>query len=283
MAGKAILDGSRSEQVIFDYRPKEFPIVATESAKDFSSKKHAASHTGAFTINPLIAEKAGISRLQTESLERAVEAQALEKLKEVQERAYREAFELGLAEGTEKAFDSHKEEFSSRLAYLDVLMNSFEELKFRLVAENEAQMVKLIFEISKRLALREIKENPEVILEMIRKVVEDSQTEERLVIKISPDDFKFIEGLGELNPRDKEMMSKIRLEAEASVTSGGCLLETNYGSIDASIEQRVSKVWETLSSRAPKIKDSQMGLPKDESVPDASDDHNSDDDTGEKS
>jgi flagellar assembly protein FliH len=257
---KAVLSG-KSGQVVFDYRPKEFPIVVSESAKDFSSKKHATEHSGAFTINPLIAQKAGISRMQAESLEKAVEAQALERLKDIQERAYREAFELGLLEGTEKAFEEHREEFAARLSYLDSILKSFEDLKSRLVAENEAQMVTLVFEIAKRLALREIAEHPETILDLIRKVAEDSQTDERLVIKVSQEDLTFIENLAEASQKDKEMLQKIRLEADAKVASGGCVLETNYGSIDASLQQRVGKIWDVLSSRAPKIQASELGLP----------------------
>lgn len=260
MAGpKPIADGTQKGVVVFDYKPREFPTLVTESAVEFNSH-HSAPGAG-FKINPLLAQKAGISKLQAESLERAIEAQALEKLKEVQEKAYQEAFELGLAEGTEKAFEEHKEEFAARLSYLDSILKSFEDLKFRLVAENETQFVSLIFDIAKRLALREVSEHPEAILDVIRKVVEDAQTDERMVIRISQEDYSFIENLKDKSRKDQEVLSKVRLEVDNSVKSGGCLLETNYGSIDASLPQRIEKAWELLRHRTPKIEESDLGLP----------------------
>lgn len=263
---KPIIAGVNGDQIVLDYRPREFPTLVSPSASNFTSHQESSESSG-FKINPLIAEKAGISKLQAETLEKAIEAQALEKLKEVQERAYQEAFELGLLEGTEKAFDEHKEEFAARLNYLDSILKSFEDLKGRLVSENEAQMVSLIFEIAKRVALIEIKANPASIIEVIRKVVEDSQTDDRLVIRVSKEDYDFIENLKEKSPsesssKDIEMLSKIRLEVDAKVASGGCLLDTNYGSIDASIPQRVNKAWEILAGRTPKIEASDMGLPE---------------------
>lgn len=254
---KPIVTGLSSDQIVMDYRPREFPTFVTPSATDFTSSQENGGSSG-FKINPLIAEKAGISKLQAESLERAIEAQALEKLKEVQERAYQEAFELGLLEGTEKAFEAHKEEFASRLTYLDSILKSFEDLKGRLVAENETQIMSLVFDIAKRIALTEISANQSAILEVIRRVVEDAQTDERLVIRVSQEDYDFIENLKEKKQdgqgsKDQEMLRKIRLEVDAKVTSGGCLLETNYGSIDASIQQRVEKAWEIISGRSPKI------------------------------
>ncbi|MCB0411708.1 MAG: hypothetical protein KDD22_04240 [Bdellovibrionales bacterium] len=243
--------------VVVEYRPKEFPVSMSGEAKGFLLKQNNQTKSH-FKINPLIADRAGISKLKADALEREIEKQALVKLKEVQERAYREAFELGLLEGTEKAFEERKEEFENRLNYLDSFIHTIEDLKVRLLQENETQIVTLIYQIGKALALKQITEDRSVIVEVVKKIMEDIQSDERIIIRIPPDDHKFIQDLKTTSPKDAEVFSKVKLEVDPNVKSGGCLLDTNFGSIDASIEHRVTKAWETLRARAPKIQPSEI-------------------------
>ncbi|MCB0357040.1 MAG: hypothetical protein KDD40_08540, partial [Bdellovibrionales bacterium] len=37
------------------------------------------------------------------------------------------------------------------------------------------------------------------------------------------------------------------------MSNGGCILETNYGAIDARIEERLEKVWKAIEDKMPRI------------------------------
>ena len=42
---------------------------------------------------------------------------------------------------------------------------------------------------------------------------------------------------------------------DESIETGGAFLETNIGMIDASIQQRVENIWESLKDKLPYVKD----------------------------
>ena len=88
--------------IIFDFKPKVFPLIATQEAHDFiSSQKQGSSD---FKIADMVAEQAGIANLQKQGLENKIEELVLEKLKDVQEGAYKSAYDLGLEEGKKEAY-----------------------------------------------------------------------------------------------------------------------------------------------------------------------------------
>ena len=51
-----------------------------------------------------------------------------------------------------------------------------------------------------------------------------------------------------------EFLKKIRLEGVEGISEGGCIVETNYGQIDARFEQRVEKLWEAVSESIHRVK-----------------------------
>lgn len=245
--------GSPLGPLVIEYHPKEFGTQISTEAKSFITQQHEKG--SGFKINPLMAEKAGVSRLQAETLERAIEAQALSRLKDIQEKAYQEAFDLGMQDGAKRAFEQKQEEFIARLSDLDSFLREVEALRSRLVTENESQIVALAFHIGKCLALKEIKEDPTAVIDLIRGIMEEVQTEERILIRISPDDLQFVQDLKGKTAREDERFAKVKIEGDPKIKSGGCILETNFGSIDATIEQRVNKAWDIVKAKIPKVEE----------------------------
>jgi flagellar assembly protein FliH len=47
----------------------------------------------------------------------------------------------------------------------------------------------------------------------------------------------------------------MKFEPNEEVVDGGCIVETNYGEVDARIEQRVAQLWSVVSEIIPKVKD----------------------------
>jgi flagellar assembly protein FliH len=70
----------------------------------------------------------------------------------------------------------------------------------------------------------------------------------KIKIKMSPADLQF---LNESRYRLSELIGNIdnvSLEAEENIHSGGCIIETNLGEIDARIENQIQAVEETFRS-----------------------------------
>lgn len=272
-----IVKKEKSENVVFDYNLKEFPLVVSKPAKDFVSKQEEGGSD--FKISELIAEQSGMSELQRKSMEAKVEEMALHRLKEIEERAYKEAYDLGKIEGTEKAFEERKAEFEDRLSKFDELISTFHHIKEKIMKENEVGLVKLMYFMAEKIALKEIGEDKENIMRIIMQIIEDVQVDERMILYVNPEDAQFINGLMEKRSKEIEALQKIKLEQSPEIDPGGCSLETNFGTIDASIQQRVSKVWEAMVNKMPRLKGHNVDLKEENSATEQ--ESKTDDDNGD--
>lgn len=250
---KAVLKSDTSGNVIFDFKAKEITSKASSTAEEFISQE--AQRASDFKIDPLAAEQAGIASLQRQALNDRIEEEALQQLKVVQEKAYREAYDLGLAEGREQAFNESKSAISLRLGHLDNALVTIENLKSKLVADHESQIVSMIYGLAKKIAVREIQENPDSIVNVILQIVADAQSEETVTIRLSQDDMRFIETIRDKSGKAAEPLKRLKLEVGENITSGGCILSSNYGTIDATLEMRLERAWKTISDRLPKPED----------------------------
>ncbi|RYZ63978.1 MAG: flagellar assembly protein, partial [Proteobacteria bacterium] len=64
----------------------------------------------------------------------------------------------------------------------------------------------------------------------------------------------FIEELKKQTGRNFEFLKKVKIEASPEVTNGGCIVQTNYGEVDARVEQRIDSLWAAFQENMPKVK-----------------------------
>lgn len=248
---KSIIKAQAAQAATFDYKPRELEKGVSTVARDFVEID--AFKSSDFKISALIAEQAGISRLEDDALKDKINAQVLDKIKEIQEDAYKAGYELGEVEGSEKAFQDTKNDLLERLDGMDAILQRFQEIKKKLLVDNENELVKLVFLVAKKLAFKELEENREAVVEILRSVVGEIQEDERVVVRLSPTDLFFLEQLKEKGDRRFESLQRVKFVTEDKIKPGGCLIETEYGTVDATVEERVDRTWATLQSRAPKV------------------------------
>lgn len=246
---KNIIKRGAAEKSAFDYQPREIAADASKVARSFVSEDAFISSD--FKISELVAQQAGISRLEDEAHQDKIQAQVLEKLKEVEERAYREGYELGQIEGGEKAFREAQAELQQRMDMLESLLRRIETLKTRIFTDNEAELIAFVFQIGKRLAMRDIEANREAVVEILRQTVGDTQSDERVLVRLNSIDLAFIESLQEKTDKRIESLERVKFVIDDAISAGGCRIETEYGNIDATLEERVERVWQTLKARIP--------------------------------
>jgi flagellar assembly protein FliH len=242
------------EQVVVKYVPRKFPHTLSPAAEAFH-RFQTGSQKNDFRIDKIVAQQTGISELERLSIEEQVEIEALQKIKEIQEGAYQQAYALGLDEGREKSYQENAAVIEERLASLGQVLQSISSLKMDLVTFNEAHILKLIYFMAGQVAMDEIKTRPEIILTVLTKAIENAQSEENVTVRVSPADLQFIQGMIEKNGKDLEVIKKVKLQESENITVGGCIVETNFGVVDATVEQRFSKLWAELSEKLPKVKD----------------------------
>lgn len=256
---KAVLTKEEADKVAIAYSPRKFPQVVTPSASEFVALQTQQTESGfdpSFRIDKIVADQTGVSELERLSIEEKVEREALARLKDMQEEAYQQAYQIGLDEGREKAFLEQSALLEEKIQHFDTVLQSIANLKSELVAFNESHIVRLVYYMARRIAMDEIKERPELVLSVLQQAINSAQSEENITIRVSPSDLEFIESTKEKLGKDFEALKKARLEPAEDMTAGGCIIETNYGDVNATVEQRMEKLWASISEKLPKVKDS---------------------------
>ena len=228
-----------------NYEPVSIDSQLSDQAIKYVDNKDAA---GDFRVNAVVAEYTGIKELEKLSQQRELEKEALKLSQEVQETAYKEAYNLGKEEGRKEAFDQEKARIDDEIETFRKIIEEIRSIKTGLLKDNEKHIVNLCFYLAKRLLMKEIDENVEYPKTIIKRAIEMAQSDENITIRLSPTDYKFIMRNKEEVLADLNLNQNTKIEEE-DMERGGVILETNYGVIDASIEQRLEKLKDLLEGQ----------------------------------
>lgn len=250
IGAQKILSKEEAENRVMEYAPREFPERFSEAAVEFV-KFQSGNENPTFKIDRVVSITTGIAEIEKVTLSERVETEALERLKGLQEDAYKQGYDLGRDEGRESAYRETVEDLGARLSRVDSVVGTLEDLKLEMIKQNEISFVKLIFQIASKIAMTEIQEKPELVLNVIQQAVAGSLDEEQITIRLAASDLEFIESTKKDLGQEFQFMKRAKLEASAEIEPGGCLVLTNFGQIDATLKKRFEKVWSEIQQKIP--------------------------------
>lgn len=248
---KNILKKDSNERKVLEFNPQKFDLGTPLQALEYLNEKKEGSD---FRMNDVIRTQTGVEQLEEKSEEERIDEKTLEKLQVVQEGAYAEAYKLGLDEGRQSAFEKASIEIERRLKDFDEVLNSMMNLKTEMAGHNEAGLIRLLYHIASRVAMAELDQNNQAIVEVLRQAVQVAQGEEKIHVQVAPSQYEFLEEMKKQMGREFDFLKNMKFEPKPGVRSGGCVIETNYGEIDARVEQRLEQIWSSIAPSLPKVK-----------------------------
>jgi flagellar assembly protein FliH len=247
-------DGGRvqvDESRITEFKPRTFNIDLSKSNNTYIVEKKSGS---GFVMNDAVKKISGIEEIERQAEQNLINEKVQALLEDLKQKTYDEAFKLGTEQGFRSATEGRNHEINQAIDDFKSLIQSIHNMKTELIYQNEAHIMTTIFRIAEKVAYDHIEENPQLVLPVIRKAVNDSQEDENITIHISDKQIEFIENLKKISGREFDFLKNTKLEPSAQILTGGCIIETNYGVIDAQIENRVENIWTELKQALPKIK-----------------------------
>lgn len=158
----------------------------------------------------------------------------------------RQAYELGFAAGEKAGFELGRQKAEVLFGSMGKILDELASFKESLFKPCEKEMVDLCFEIAKKVAHREVEASPEVILDCVRSALKHAVAGGEITIRVNPKDLEvLLQHKGELS-RFGGMVKGIVVEGDESIGKGGCVIFTNYGEIDATLESITAEVEEKL-------------------------------------
>jgi flagellar assembly protein FliH len=247
-----VIKKEHTEASVSDYKVREIRSTMTPELADFQHRQESKGQVVSFKMDPLLASMTGHAKIQDDKIKTEVEKLALEKLKEIEERAYREAYELGKKEGNEQGIKDVQLMIESKLRDLDASIEYLGSLRLNLLEKNEAKIVELCYSFAEKIAHKEIQKDPAYIIGLIKKLAVGIQEQLDTIVKISKEDHDFIESMNQTFKRTIKLGKNTKIEVDESLHRGDCIIETNYGVVDATFDARVQQLWEAVEDHLPK-------------------------------
>lgn len=162
-------------------------------------------------------------------------------LKEQQQAQQEAAYRNGYNDGATVARDEAAQQVERSAALCASLAEEFSRTRLEWFQSCEQQMLELIHRaLESILGIRPSVAAP--IMHAVRRSVALLSEGDRATVRCHPDDAEWVQE--SLNGKEEQWVGALRLDIvpDSTVTIGGCLVETEFGMIDARVEQQLRRL-----------------------------------------
>jgi len=191
-----------------------------------------------------IFHKLKLNSIQHDGIENSEEL----KIKDIEAKAYKKGYEIGLNEGQKNIADK----VTNIINLFKSAINQTRKFENQINQAAETETVKLSMAIAKKIIISEVMINEEIILNVVKKSLKLVLNQDRYLIKINPADLGIMQNA---QPELSELIENyddIIFESDESIDQGGCLIETNYGNIDGRLEQQMQVISDLMNAEIQK-------------------------------
>lgn len=158
----------------------------------------------------------------------------------------REAYEKGFAAGEKAGFELGVKKAEVLFSGITKLFEELKAYKESIYSPCEREMTELSLAIAKKVIQREV-EKPDSVLDCVRMAIKSVVASGEIVIKVNPRDLEVLNNYkSEISKFTGTGSKGLKIEADSEIGKGGCVIETNYGEVDATINSILGDIEERL-------------------------------------
>jgi len=244
-----------------------------EKERMFASARHEAeqiiqdARQSALAESQLKIDEAQTVRQQAEAEAAKIIADAQKRAIEIEneirqalEAERKESTEKGREEGHEAGFADGKAEVDRLIERTQTVLERAQDKRAEILSETEQQIIDLVLLISRKV-IKVISENQRnVIVSNVIEALRKVKSKGDILVRVNIADLKLATEYKQEFIRQMENAKSIQVVEDSSVDSGGCIVETDFGEIDARIASQLAELENKILEISP-IKSSVKGNP----------------------
>lgn len=224
IAREAAGEFRRAEFTVFERRPVNYFRDQFADEEAFAAPPENAKDAEAQMARAVAAER--------ERIERELQAQLLEKFNEGREQGRREA----------------TGELARGIELLTEYANVLQAEKSEVAARAEAHSLELAFALAKKIIGDELSARPEAMQAVVGKALQQVLGCDKIKLRVHPDDLSYLEAVQSDWRARAGGDVEFSVRADESVERGGCLIETEQGTLDAQISSQLATLRSGLTA-----------------------------------
>jgi len=166
------------------------------------------------------------------------ERQANEMRLAVEEEARKAGYETGINEA--------RKQYEKLLQDTEYIKQQAKIEYSEALARVETDAVDTILQIARKVIGKELETNRDEILYLVRQGFEKCTNKESIVLKVADGDYEFLIQNREKLLSATEGIGELEIKKDLCLKPGACIIETPYGSIDASVQTKLDKIEEAF-------------------------------------
>ena len=132
-------------------------------------------------------------------------------------------------------------------ADLQEIVDSVADGRRKLWEQQEGQMLAFVLDISKQVIKTEVQQNENVLMEIVRNAMRRVTDKDNMRIRVAASDAPRIKAAREDIMQIVDGIKTLEIVDDRRIGPGGCVIETNAGTIDAKIETQLGEIERTLT------------------------------------
>lgn len=200
------------------------------------------------------------ARIKADALKEAekIVTDAQEKVKKLIDEAQEKADEIkensrnqGYKEGKEEGYREGKEEALKMVERLKTIITRVVGERARIMEESEAQIVQLVLLISKKV-IKVLSENQKnIVINNVVQALRRLKTKTDVVIRVNIEDLDVVSDHVQEIIEKIEEIGNVTVIEDSTVDKGGCIIETDFGDIDARIATQLGEIEDRILEAMP--------------------------------
>jgi len=160
-----------------------------------------------------------------------------------------EAYAEGYAEGEKVGLQNSTRQLTPVINNFSQAIEELEKIKKNIFLDAEKKTLNLAMAVARKIVIREIQSNREVILDIIKEALDHIVDREEIVIKLNPEDYRHVISSEDRLAETIDDYEHIMFEEDSTIKGGGCLIKTRMGDIDARIDRQFKVIEDLFESQ----------------------------------
>jgi len=158
----------------------------------------------------------------------------------------RQAHEQGFTKGEQDGQLAAQKEHAPLTAALETTLVELDGIRHKISQHMEQEVVELALHVARKVVRHELTVSKDAIVCVVQEAMGKLDDPGQISIRLNPEDLKRIHGAGDRLQAVIENLDSIHFEADAGIDCGGCFIQTEYGEIDARIEEQLHAIEEAF-------------------------------------
>ncbi|MBX0356447.1 flagellar assembly protein FliH [Halobacillus sp. Nhm2S1] len=194
-----------------------------------------------------------VARIQREQLIRSTEEE-IQSMKETWEEERKvienEAYQKGVDQGFRKGHKEGHEALEDRLSQANKIIQQAKAAHDRMVTNSERTIIEVAMKTSEKILNAKLEEDPTLFSPVVKRVIEEVKGQPEVALYVHPEKYEFVYKQSDELERLITPSSYLSIYAEEELTPNACIVESQFGRLDGSIDTQLSELRHQLLSVA---------------------------------